>query len=81
TPLRVVIAFKSLLGLAMVLLGRVLEIKVEALLEFTNLAKNPPLKHLLFEEPELETVLIVPLIELNILIVWNGRKTRGSNLI
>nr|GFB45152.1 hypothetical protein [Tanacetum cinerariifolium] len=28
-----------------------------------------------------ETVLIVPLIELNILIVRNGRKTRRSNLI
>nr|GFC18588.1 hypothetical protein [Tanacetum cinerariifolium] len=48
------IAFESLLGLAMVLLGRVPELEVEALLEFTNLAENPPSKHLVFEEPELD---------------------------
>nr|GFD19186.1 hypothetical protein [Tanacetum cinerariifolium] len=42
------IAFKSLHGLAMVLLGRVPELKVEALL------KNPHSKHLVFEEPELD---------------------------
>nr|GFB04298.1 reverse transcriptase domain-containing protein [Tanacetum cinerariifolium] len=34
--------------------GRVPELKVEALLEFTTWLKNPPLKHLVFEEPELE---------------------------
>nr|GFB87087.1 hypothetical protein [Tanacetum cinerariifolium] len=43
--------------LAIVLLGRVPEFEVEALLEFTNLVikslKNPLLKHLVFEEPEL----------------------------
>nr|GFC60591.1 hypothetical protein [Tanacetum cinerariifolium] len=38
TPLRVVIAFKSLLGLAIVLLGK----------------RNPLSKHLVFEEPELD---------------------------
>nr|GEY98646.1 reverse transcriptase domain-containing protein [Tanacetum cinerariifolium] len=45
------------------------------------LMKNPPSKHFVFEEPELdrqEPVLIVPL---NILIVRHGRKTRRSNLI
>nr|GFB90860.1 hypothetical protein [Tanacetum cinerariifolium] len=55
-----VIAFKSLLRLAIVLLGRVTELKIEALLEFTNLViksvrlKNTPLKHLVFEELELD---------------------------
>nr|GFA87015.1 hypothetical protein [Tanacetum cinerariifolium] len=43
---------------AMVLLGRVTELEVEALLEFTNLvinsAENPPLEHLVFEGPELD---------------------------
>nr|GEW31609.1 hypothetical protein [Tanacetum cinerariifolium] len=39
--------------------GRVPELEVEALLEFTNLGlinrlKNPPLKHPVFEEPELD---------------------------
>nr|GFC67255.1 hypothetical protein [Tanacetum cinerariifolium] len=51
-------AFKSLLGLAIVLLGRVPEFEVEAVLEFTNLVikslRNPPSKHLVFEEPELD---------------------------
>nr|GFD49310.1 hypothetical protein [Tanacetum cinerariifolium] len=37
TPLRVVIAFKSLLGFTIVLLGRVPEFEVEAVLAFTNL--------------------------------------------
>nr|GFD40792.1 hypothetical protein [Tanacetum cinerariifolium] len=49
-----VIAFKSLLRLAMVLLGRVPELEVEAQLEFINLAKNHPSKHFVFEEPELD---------------------------
>nr|GFB90888.1 hypothetical protein [Tanacetum cinerariifolium] len=57
-PLRVVIAFKSLFGLAIVLLGRVPELEVEAALEFTNFVikslKNPPSKHLVFKEPELD---------------------------
>nr|GFC51061.1 hypothetical protein [Tanacetum cinerariifolium] len=58
TPLRVVIAFESLLELAIVLLGRVPEFKVEAVLAFTNLVikslRNPPSKHLVFEQPELD---------------------------
>nr|GEW25129.1 hypothetical protein [Tanacetum cinerariifolium] len=40
------------------LLGRVPELEVEAVLEFINLVikslKNPPSKHLVFEEPELD---------------------------
>nr|GEU84030.1 reverse transcriptase domain-containing protein [Tanacetum cinerariifolium] len=107
--IKVVIAFKSLLGLAMVLLGRVPELEVEALLVFTNLAEKYSLrnnlrlrsrslisKSLVSWKVEnkglidrslieivssilIEMVLIVPLIELNILIVWNGRKTKRSN--
>ncbi|GKD81722.1 hypothetical protein Tco_1348561 [Tanacetum coccineum] len=53
---RVVIAFKSLFGLATVLLGREPEPEVEAVLEFTKLVNNfesPPLTHLVFEEPKL----------------------------
>ncbi|GKF18208.1 hypothetical protein Tco_0063126 [Tanacetum coccineum] len=56
TPLRVVIAFISPFGLAMVLLGREPEPEVEAALEFTNMVsifESLPLIHLVFEEPEL----------------------------
>nr|GEZ99314.1 hypothetical protein [Tanacetum cinerariifolium] len=47
-------AFKSLLGLAMMLLGRVPELKVEALLEFTNLAEKSSFETPCFEELELD---------------------------
>nr|GFB39476.1 hypothetical protein [Tanacetum cinerariifolium] len=45
-------------ALAIMLLERVPELEVDALLEFTNFVikslKNPPSKHLVFEDPELD---------------------------